>query len=238
MKRALLLLMLVVLTPAVASAGYITESWSSLVRTDITVGARVVQTYTGYVTLNVTDATGMAPLSTGTYEAYCVDLMHWSGNNTAESGSMLAWTMAGPTGSGLTYPLYTGARNAASYLPNTYVGQAGTDRVALQAAIWEVLFETGASYGLYSGGVSFNFFGNTASWETAHLAAFNTFVSEAANNLNYQSDATWIKVGNPAGDPYNGYYQDFATKVPEPGSMMLVGVGLVGLAAAVRRRKK
>ena len=138
--------------------------------------------------------------------SYCVDIASYLGDpQMADLDSISNLTGASSN---------TGGKVA--WLYNTYSGAAhGSDflAAALQVAIWEVI-----------GGNAFSLSG--ASALTVGVAA-HIFVSSLPGS-NY-GDAAWLNVASGARG------QDQVThSVPEPGTLLLLGAGAVGLAA--RRR--
>jgi hypothetical protein len=100
---------------------------------------------------------------------------------------------------------------------------------ALQMAIWEVLYDPFGAYNLGTG----NFY----------VTAGGTIATQAATYLGlmngHMSEALWLDSGttNSAGQ-YAQLGQDYGVaSVPEPGSAVLLGSGLIGLATVLRRRR-
>lgn len=115
--------------------------------------------------------------------------------------------------------------HALSYFMNSgYLTNASTSATA-QAVIWEILYESGPSYGFSSGG--FKASSSDAVTQTA-LNNFNWSALEATP-ISYHVDRLY--------SPTN---QDFLTisHVPEPSSLGLVAAAMAGLVTVGRRRSK
>jgi hypothetical protein len=149
----------------------------------------------------------------GTYGGFCVD----------------------PAGSNTSYSLYdintvdAGTHYAvAAWLLNQYYTVAGTSAVATQAAIWEIMFENGSGNSLSTG--NFRTTNAIASLADSYLAL------ALANYGSLNLDGFYLAQSPASGPPFfNEPYQDYIFRVAEPGTLLLMGLGLIGLAGLRRK---
>ena len=141
------------------------------------------------------------------------------------------------------------------YIAATWLAQWGFDKTdkdkgIAQIAIWEVLFESGDNYDLFTGDVqSYDYWWEEQLASSANYLLKNDFKAALENGTYDDYTSLWLLAVNPINqeqidprdpkiDPlkkYQNYLVRNPNPVPIPGALWVFGMGLIGIRRIVKR---
>lgn len=179
------------------------------ITTQIIYGSNTLNVIAGEYKITITSSTLANPIPFNF--AYCVDLDHWM--NWNQNYTYQVWLARGRAGALL-------AQRDSFLAPNTQLNQRGA---GIQLAMWEIAHD-------HAYGNSDNL--NSGNFKYSADATAKSFAQTLLTSTSAQGDFYFYLRATGTGSNRG---QDLAM-VPEPGALLALASGLVGLAARKRRR--
>lgn len=194
---------------------------------------------------------------TSSFWAYCIDPRTGYGNGLPYVNTSLANFMTGRYASQFGQAAYTSTAGTGYVAQATATVQnslmnlfshayadsltSSIKAAAFGFAVWEILGES--SYNTNTGGLRSN---EVSAWRTqtdAYLSALSTNSWSSVNGVNLNSAVSYLytvyyTAAQGASQSFLSVTQNTGTGVPEPGSLALVVLGLLGMGQVVRRKQK
>ena len=200
----------------------------------------------GGISFNSASA-GSFGLPLGPFDAWCVDIGHWLATPTSTFTVSPSSTLASTLAFEGKYALAIGQARVADLnkLANAYYDTLDTltESAAFQLAVWAITYgQKGAlGYSINSTDVNPSFHVNsgtvTSAWgvqANSWLSTLDAAASTSNYNIVYLSDAS---VSASATQDMVVFVKTGSSTVPEPGTIALLGIGLLAVSLIQRRRR-
>ena len=217
---------MVFLMAGAAQAGYLYLEGSGVDFTNLTIHdpAMAPTATAGTVAGRFTVDFGPSETNFTKYQAFCVDPATVGWNTWYNNYTMIDLPNLAPY-------------KQAAYIYDKY---GNLNASAAQIAIWEVVFEglSGGTPGATDADLKTKDKFYATNMNDTDLADAKIYIADALlNGSNYSNGSYQLLVSSTTSGYYGDPWQDWIVKVPEPGVLTLLGLGLVALGITRRRSK-